>query len=147
MVKLSTPPFSYRLMTMRNDGFVTDEEQGRLRNASVFICGVGGMGGAALQALVRAGVGNFTIADMDTFEISNLNRHLFATLDTMGRSKTEAVSETVARINPEARVDLLGDDWVDRLDELLFRHRVVINGMDDPRGAIALYRKARELGA
>ena len=66
--------FSYAEMTTRNTGFVSADEQARLKGASVFIPGVGGMGGAAFMALVRAGVGRFTIADLDVFEVSNLNR-------------------------------------------------------------------------
>ena len=100
---MSEPAFSYAEMTTRNAGFVTPAEQERLRAASVFIPGVGGMGGAAFMALVRAGIGRFTIADLDRFEVSNLNRQLFATLDTAGRLKAEAAAEAALRINPEVR--------------------------------------------
>ena len=77
--------FDYGEMTTRNRGFVTGAEQEMLRDARVFIPGVGGMGGAAFMALVRAGVGKFVIADIDVFEISNLNRQLFSRADTIGR--------------------------------------------------------------
>ena len=62
--------FAYAEMTTRNRGFVTGAEQDRLRGATVFIPGVGGMGGAAFMALVRAGVGRFIIADIDVFEVN-----------------------------------------------------------------------------
>ena len=139
--------FSYEEMTTRNAGFVTPAEQAALREARVFVCGVGGMGGAALQSLVRAGVGSFTLADMDVFETSNLNRQLFATLDTIGRPKVAATCATLARINPDVGLTTYGPEWVDRLDEILPTHRVVVNGMDDLAAGIALYRKAREHGA
>ena len=61
--------FSYAEMTTRNRGFVTEAEQERLREAHVLIPGVGGMGGAAFMALLRAGVGNFIIADLDGFDL------------------------------------------------------------------------------
>lgn len=141
-----TEAFSYAAFTGRNAGFVTAEEQERLRTGRVFVCGVGGMGGAALQALVRAGVGHLTIADMDAFEVSNLNRQVFATLDTVGTGKVAATAEALRRINPELVLDQHGADWVERLDDLLPRHDVVINGMDDLAAGIALYRKAREHG-
>jgi hypothetical protein len=113
----------------------------------VFVCGVGGMGGAAVQVLARAGVGALTIADADAFDVSNLNRQVFATLDTVGREKTRATADAIARINPECTVTILGADWVEQLDTLLPAHRVVINGMDDAKAGIALYREARRHGA
>lgn len=141
------PPFSYDEMVTRNAGFLTPAEQRTLREGAVFVCGVGGMGGAALQSLVRAGVGSFALADMDVFETSNLNRQLFATLDTLGCSKVAATCAAIARINPDVGLTTYGPEWVERLDDILPAHRIVINGMDDPAAGIALYRKAREHGA
>src|SRR5690606_13841021 len=75
----------YSEMTTRNIGFISEAEQARLKGGAVFVAGVGGMGGAAVQMLVRAGVGKIAIADLDTFEVSNLNRQLFAFTDTVDR--------------------------------------------------------------
>lgn len=138
--------FSYDEMTTRNRGFVTAEEQARLRAARVLIPGVGGMGGAAFVALVRAGVGRFVIADIDTFEVSNLNRQLFATLDTMGRPKAEAARAGALRINPEAEIELLGGEWTEALDRLIPAADVVVNGMDDAAAGVHLYRRAKAYG-
>jgi molybdopterin-synthase adenylyltransferase len=142
-----TTSFTYADFVGRNAGFLTTAEQERLQGASVFVCGVGGMGGAAVQSLARAGVGELVIADMDRFEVSNLNRQVFATLDTVGQNKTDATAAAIASINPEARVTIHGADWVDHLDDILQRERVVINGMDDVTAGVRLYRKAREHGA
>ena len=139
--------FSYDEMVTRNAGFLTAGEQATLRDGRVFVCGVGGMGGAAIQSLVRAGVGHFCLADMDLFETSNLNRQLFATLDTVGQPKIDATCAAIARINPDAGLTTFGPEWVDQLDEILPVHPVVVNGMDDLAAGIALYRKAREHGA
>jgi molybdopterin-synthase adenylyltransferase len=141
------PGFSYDELVTRNAGFVTPAEQVMLRDGRVFVCGVGGMGGAALQSLVRAGVGHFALADMDTFEVSNLNRQLFATLDTVGQPKVAATALAIARINSDIGLTTYGAEWVDRLDDILPDYRIVINGMDDLAAGIALYRKAREHGA
>ncbi|HUQ45897.1 MAG TPA: ThiF family adenylyltransferase [Gemmatimonadaceae bacterium] len=140
-------PFSYDEMVTRNAGFLTPAEQRALRDGRVFVCGVGGMGGAALQSLVRAGVGHFTLADMDAFETSNLNRQVFATLDSLGQPKVAATCAALARINPEVGLTTFGPEWVEKLDAILPVHPVVINGMDDLAAGIALYRKAREHGA
>ncbi|MBV1703141.1 MAG: ThiF family adenylyltransferase [Hyphomicrobiales bacterium] len=138
--------FDYAEMTTRNRGFVTEEEQEKLRAARVFIPGVGGMGGAAFMALVRAGVGHFIIADIDVFELSNLNRQLFATLDTVGRSKAEAARDGALCINPEAQIEVLGAEWTEQLDSLIGKTHVVINGMDDAGAGVHLYRRAKAHG-
>lgn len=139
--------FSYPEFIQRNLGFLSEAEQARLREARVFVCGVGGMGGACLQALVRAGVGGFAIADFDRFEISNMNRQVFANLDTVGVGKVEATVAQVRRVNPQLALETHGQEWTGKLDELLERYKVVVNGMDDIKAGIALYRKAREHGA
>jgi molybdopterin/thiamine biosynthesis adenylyltransferase len=139
--------FDYGEMTDRNIGFVTPDEQRALRRGRVFICGVGGMGGAAAMALARAGVGSFTIADFDVFETSNLNRQVFAFDDTLGAEKTAVTRRRLLAINPELCITTHGRDWPSRLDEILAECKVVINGMDDVVAGIQLYRKAREYGA
>lgn len=138
--------FSYAEMTTRNRGFVTDAEQARLRAATVFIPGTGGMGGAALMALLRAGVGNFILADLDGFEVSNLNRQLFCTLDTVGVHKAEAARANALRINPEVRIEVLGGDWTQQLDRIAGAADVIVNGMDDAAAGVHLYRRAKALG-
>ena len=107
--------FDYAEMTTRNRGFVTETEQETLRAARVFIPGTGGMGGAALMALVRAGVGHFVIADIDTFEVSNLNRQLFCRADTIGQHKAEAAARLAKEINPDVAIEVLGAEWTERL--------------------------------
>ena len=137
---------TYADLTSRNEGFVCAEEQQLLQDAAVFVCGVGGMGGAAVQSLARAGVGRLGLADFDVFEASNLNRQLFASTDTLGREKTEATVEALERINPGMGLRTWGSEWMEELDEILSCHDVVVNGMDDTRAAITLYRAARRKG-
>jgi hypothetical protein len=139
--------FTYAEMTTRNTGFVSPQEQERLRSSCVFIPGVGGMGGAAFMALVRAGVGRFIIADLDTYEVSNLNRQLFATLDTVGQPKAAAALAGALRINPEVEIEKLGAEWTGELDRLLAQAKTVVNGTDDAAAGVQLYRKAKAHGA
>jgi molybdopterin/thiamine biosynthesis adenylyltransferase len=138
--------FSYEQLVSRNPGFVSAAEQRRLKEAPVFICGVGGMGGACLMSLVRAGMTRFTIADFDRFEVSNLNRQLFATLHTVGVNKVQATVDGVRDLNPEADLRTHGAEWTEKLDEILSTCKVAVNGMDDLRAGLLLYRKAREHG-
>jgi molybdopterin/thiamine biosynthesis adenylyltransferase len=137
---------TYEELTRRNEGFLDREEQQRLRGSSVFVCGVGGMGGSAVETLTRAGVGRIGIADFDVFEATNLNRQVFACTRTLGRAKTEATEEALTEINPHLRVERFGREWSDQLDEILGRYDLVVNGMDDLRASLALYRAARSHG-
>ena len=139
--------FSYAEFTTRNMGFVSAAEQEKLHAARVLVIGVGGMGGAAVQSLARAGIGSFAMADIDTFEVSNLNRQVFANLDTVDQHKAEATATQLRRINPEITLEVAGADWMSRIDDLLRRYPVVINGMDDIGAGIELYRRARKFGA
>lgn len=136
--------FDYDEMTTRNRGFVTADEQQKLRASRVFVPGTGGMGGAAIMALVRAGVGRLIVADIDTFEVSNLNRQLFSWNDTIGMAKAEAVRHLALKINPTLEIVVLGAEWVEQLDQILPTVAVVINGTDDAAAGAQLYRKARQ---
>jgi hypothetical protein len=139
-------PFSYDTFTSRNLGFVSAAEQARLRDATVLVTGVGGMGGAAVMCLVRAGVGRVMLADIDTFELSNLNRQMVATVETVGQDKAEATVRAILAVNPECEVRNLGAGWLGSLDEVLPRVDVAINGCDDARATVTLMRRAKVHG-
>lgn len=72
-----------------------------LKNANVLIVGLGGVGSFAAEFIVRAGVGNVTIVDGDTVDITNVNRQLPALHSTVGRPKVEIVGDRLMDINPE----------------------------------------------
>jgi hypothetical protein len=139
--------FDYATFTTRNYGFVTEEEQARLRAGAVFVAGVGGMGGACLASLARAGVGRIGLADIDVFEVSNLNRQVFANLDTVGQEKAAASAAGVRKINPQVDLEVLGGDWTERLSDIAQRYPVIVNGCDDVAATVQLYRVAREKSA
>src|SRR6185295_15972138 len=94
--------FSYAQAFTRNLGLVSSQEQERLRRACVALPGLGGVGGAHLQALARIGIGAFRLADPDTFELANFNRQLGASMSSIGRGKAEVMAEIARDINPEA---------------------------------------------
>jgi len=138
--------FDYTEMTRRNIGFVTRAEQDTLRDATVFVCGTGGMGGACLLALARIGVGHVIIADIDEFEVSNLNRQVFCFLSTLGQHKAEASRDILLRINPKIQVTVYHDDWPQHVENAVQSSAVVINGTDDLGASLLLYRTARKHG-
>ena len=76
----------------------------RLTNARVIVFGVGGVGGYAVEALARAGVGHIELVDSDAVSVSNINRQIIATHDTVGKFKTEAMADRIHSINPDCQV-------------------------------------------
>lgn len=139
--------FDYGLFTTRNIGFITQAEQDRLRAGAVFVAGVGGMGGACLASLARAGVGRLAIADIDHFEVSNLNRQVFSNLATIGHEKAAASAAAVRGINPQVELEVFGAEWTTRLSDIAARYPVIVNGCDDVAATVQLYRVARQAGA
>lgn len=77
----------------------------RLQNAHVAVFGIGGVGGYTVEALARSGVGSFDLIDNDTVALTNLNRQIIATLDTIGQPKVEVMAKRIATINPDAKVN------------------------------------------
>lgn len=76
----------------------------KLSLSRIALFGLGGVGGGALEALARMGVGEFHLVDPDEFNPTNLNRQILATAQTLGRKKVEVAKERVLSINPEAKV-------------------------------------------
>lgn len=101
---LSQTSWSYTEAFVRNRGLISPEEQEQLRHARVAIAGLGGIGGIDVVTLARLGIGAFTIADPDVFDVGNTNRQYGASFSTVGRSKAEVMANIVRDINPQ--VDL-----------------------------------------
>lgn len=77
----------------------------QLQNKKVAIFGLGGVGSYVAEGLVRAGIGHFLLIDHDTVDITNINRQLIATMDTIGQYKVELVKKRILAINPQAIVE------------------------------------------
>ncbi len=120
----------------------------RLRASRVIIFGVGGVGGFALEAMARSGVGSFTLVDSDTVNVTNLNRQIIATTDTIGEKKVDAAKARILSINPEAVVDtrpvFFSEENRDSFD--LSEYDYVIDAIDSVRSKIALICLAKEYG-
>lgn len=130
----------------RNLGFLSMEEQAKLRDSRVAIAGLGGTGSSQVHSLARMGIGKFNIADPDTFELVNFNRQSGATVPNIGRMKTDVAKETILGINPEADVRSF-DQGIgpETIDAFLDGVDVVIDSLDFYCFAerFLLYSKAR----
>jgi molybdopterin/thiamine biosynthesis adenylyltransferase len=128
---------------------LSEEDQRRLLDARVAVAGAGGVGGLHLLTLARIGVGNFTIADFDTFDTVNINRQYGAFVSTFDRHKGEVLQEMVRDINPYADVRLFADGVsLENLDAFLEGVDIYVDGIDffeiDIRRAI--FNRCREKG-
>ena len=94
-------PYS-RLMALKRMGIVENYEQ--IREHSVMVVGVGGVGSVAAEMLTRCGIGKLLLFDLDTVELANMNR-LFFRPEQAGMPKTEAAKETLVGINPDVQID------------------------------------------
>ena len=125
------PNFDYGTAFSRNIGWLTLAEQQRLRRSRVAIAGLGGVGGVHLLTLARLGVGGFSVADFDVFELHNFNRQAGATVSRLGVAKTSAMSAMALDINPELDLRLF-DGGVDaaNVEQFLDGAHAYVDGID-----------------
>jgi molybdopterin/thiamine biosynthesis adenylyltransferase len=105
--------WSYEQGFQRNLGLISSEEQAKLRSKRVAIAGQGGVGGVHAVALARLGIGHFTIADPDVFDVANANRQYGSFASTWGRNKATVMAEILRDINPDVDVRV----FPERIDE------------------------------
>jgi sulfur-carrier protein adenylyltransferase/sulfurtransferase len=141
--------FSYDKAFCRNHGFLTSEEQKKLRSACIAVAGLGGAGGAQALALTRLGIGNFKLADLDVYELSNFNRQMGSSIHSLGKKKTHTTRDQILSINPEASVTLYEEGIsASSIDGFMENVDVIMDALDFNCFAerFLLYRKAREKG-
>ncbi|MGN0519044.1 MAG: ThiF family adenylyltransferase [Acutalibacteraceae bacterium] len=90
---------------LRTEMLLGTDGMQRLQKSRVAVFGVGGVGGYAVEALVRSGIGSIDIFDNDTVCESNLNRQIIATTKTIGMYKVDAMKQRILDINPDADVN------------------------------------------
>ena len=117
----------------------------RLKNSSVMICGIGGVGSYAAEAVARAGVGRITLVDCDIVSVSNINRQIHADHSTVGSFKTAAMSERIKNINPACEVETK-DIFITQLNAqnlfMVLKFDYIIDAMDNVTAKIAIITEA-----
>ena len=116
----------------------------KLKNSRVAVFGIGGVGGYAVEALVRSGLGAIDLIDNDCFSLTNLNRQLYATHSTIGRYKVDVAEERIREINPDCRVTtwkmFFLPDTRAQMDFAAYDY--VIDAIDTVTGKLALVEAA-----
>ena len=125
-----------------------DEALARLKKARIAVFGVGGVGGYAVEALARSGVGALALIDYDTVAQSNINRQIIALNSTVGQYKADAAAKRVLDINPECDVRAVKVFYMpETADEFDFtRYDYIIDAIDTVTGKLALARQAQDAG-
>lgn len=132
----------------RTELLLGQEAMDRLRLSRVAVFGIGGVGGYAVEALARAGVGQLDLIDHDKVSMSNLNRQIIATLDTVGLDKVDVMKNRILSINPDARVKTYSCFYLpENADMFDFKaYSYVVDAVDTVTAKIELVLRAEEAG-
>lgn len=134
--------FSRTALLLGNDGVE------RLAKARVAVFGIGGVGGYAVEALARSGIGALDLIDHDTVSLSNINRQIIATHDTLGRLKVDVAKERILSINPDCCVRTFPvfflPDTVDAFD--FSQYDYVVDAIDTVTAKLLLAEKTYAVG-
>lgn len=132
----------------RTELLLGHEGMERLFRARVAVFGIGGVGGYTVEALARSGVGTLDLIDDDRVCLTNLNRQIFATRDTVGRYKVDVARERIASINPDAVVNIYKTFYTpETAGQFDFtQYDYVVDAIDTVTGKLALAEQAHRAG-
>lgn len=132
----------------RTEALIGEEAAELLKNVTVAVFGLGGVGGHAAEALARSGVGRFVLVDSDEVVLSNLNRQAVATMKTLGMKKTEAMRQRILEINPQAQIEVHDCFFLPETAEQFdfSGYSYVIDAVDTVTAKIELVLKAQAAG-
>ncbi len=111
------------MFLQRTELLIGSDNLEKLKNSNIIVFGLGGVGGAAVESLVRAGIGNLSIVDFDTVDKTNLNRQIITTQSTIGRAKVEVAKERILAINPEINLTVYHEKFFKENVDLFFKDK------------------------
>lgn len=120
----------------------------RLQRSHVAVFGIGGVGGHVVEALARSGVGQLDLIDRDVVSLTNLNRQIIATHQSLGKPKVEAARDRVLDINPDCRVTIYPMFYTpETAGQFDFtKYDYVVDAIDTVTGKLALVMQAQAAG-
>lgn len=111
------------MIFQRTELLIGSENLEKLKKSNVIVFGLGGVGGATVEALVRAGIGNLSIVDFDIVDITNLNRQLVATQSVVGKPKVEAARERILAIRSDINLTVYQEKFLKENSDLFFKDK------------------------
>lgn len=132
----------------RTRRLIGDDAMAKLAAARVLVFGVGGVGGYVCEALARAGVGRIDIVDKDVVDITNINRQIIATHQTVGQPKVEVCRDRMLSINPELVVEARQCFYLpEKAEEFDFAdYDYIVDAVDNVTAKIDIICRAKEAG-
>lgn len=132
----------------RTELLLGEEKLNILKNSTVAVFGVGGVGGYVAEALARSGVGHIVLVDNDVVSLTNINRQIIALHSTLGMPKTEVMATRIKDINPQAEVTVHNCFYLPETSgEFDFlKYDYVVDAIDTVSGKIELVMQAKESG-
>ncbi len=131
----------------RSSRILGEAKMEKLNKSSVIVFGIGGVGGAVLEALVRGGVGTVAVVDKDTVDITNINRQIIANNDNIGEKKVDVAEKRALSINPNInfiKYDLFYlPETAEEID--LTHYDFIVDAIDNVTAKLELIERANEL--
>lgn len=105
----------------------------KLKNSTIAVIGLGGVGGYSVEALARSGIGNIIIVDYDLVDITNLNRQIISNVNNIGKSKVEEYQKRIKEINPYTNIIAINKKLDISNYEEIFKYKIdfLIDAIDD----------------
>ena len=129
----------------RTELLIGKENVKKLQNSKVAIFGIGGVGSYVVEALARAGIGDFILIDKDSVDITNLNRQIIATHSSIGKPKVEIAKQRIIDINPNAKIEIFQEFFMQKSKDLFDKSvDYVIDAIDTVTAKIELVIRAKE---
>ncbi|MBQ4425258.1 MAG: tRNA threonylcarbamoyladenosine dehydratase [Lachnospiraceae bacterium] len=132
----------------RTERLIGAEALQKLQRSRVAVFGIGGVGGYAVEALARSGIGALDLVDSDRVALSNLNRQILATHATVGMRKVDAARERIAQINPDCIVRCYPVFFLPetKADFDFSAYDYIVDAVDTVSAKLALVMAAEEAG-
>lgn len=93
----------------RTISLIGKEKYHKLQKSNILVLGIGGVGGYAIETLIRSGIENITLVDFDKIDKSNINRQLIALTENIGKNKSEEWKKRILNINPNVKVNIINE--------------------------------------
>lgn len=111
------------MIFQREELLIGKKNLDKLQNSHVIVFGAGGVGGFTIEALVRGGIGELSVVDYDTIDITNINRQIIATQNTIGLDKVSVVKERALSINPNIKIHIYKEKYNEETRDLFFKEK------------------------